>query len=654
MPRLVSCLCLAAFVLFLRGAAGAADEVILAKGGKSEFAIVLPAKAGPTERFAASELKRYVKQMSGASLPVVTSRPGNRKPIRVGLRDALREQGLALPPPAKGYDGHALAVRPEGVVIAGDNPRGVLYGVYAFLERLGCRWFYPQHDPKDEEVVPRRAALALPPFESAVASPFWYRSTMLHAYGKEAQHMALREVDWMAKARYNLVDYPPIWADGKGKLRHGRPRGDAAEVLKAIRTRGLMTYGIGHGFRYFLPTETYFEKHPEWFGLRNGRRVHQGARGAQFCWSNPEAVKTFVDNVAAWLRSGPALDVLKISAEDGPAACACDRCKTLNPADWYQRIQNQIVARASKIRPKLVMIGASGYPPQILPPKETELDPRLHLMWAQWGRNQSVPFNDPSYPAANVNQWLAAAPNRLGMTLYYSGLMTSPPVPPPYCRTFTGDRSFMVARGVEGFHLIQFPSGVWWTTGFNNYLLGQGGYDASLDPYAALADYCDDYFGPAAGPMKDYYRALADDVPLSYHVSRGSPAGPGELAADRAKLDELRARLESAQRLVSGKQVYAYRVSKALAVHGYLESLQSSREHRALLAAAAEARKTGGETPSAEDIACTLEEEAALVAEDQKRLGTMPPGTFDGLMEWLTRRAARFQPLREALVKEPG
>jgi len=67
-----------------------------------------------------------------------------------------------------GHDGYALAVvqatrkTPARIVIAGDNSRGVIYGVYDLLERLGCRWFYPTEDPADPEVVPRRDILSLP------------------------------------------------------------------------------------------------------------------------------------------------------------------------------------------------------------------------------------------------------------------------------------------------------------------------------------------------------------------------------------------------------------------------------------------------------------------------------------------------------------
>jgi hypothetical protein len=646
--------------LALAASASAAPtpETVVANRSTSDFVIVLAADAGETIRFAAEELQRYLKEMSGATLPIAPQAGADKRTIV--LRESPRAAGrMALPQIDEPFDGYAVALGPNGGEIVGQSPRGVLYGVYEFLERLGCRWYYPPHDPKDPEIVPKRSHLSVPPFRYEVSSPPAMRTFVIRAAGPEPEAMALREVDWAAKARFNAIQYERLWLDENRKLRSGVPGGKVGEVLRAIRRRGMHTFGIEHAFRFFLPTEKYFDTHPEWFGLRGRQRVPHRGGGAQFCWSNPDAVATFVGNVTAWLKTKPPIDLLKIGAEDGPPPCACDRCKSLNPSDWYQQIANRITARAAELNPRLLTISPVGYPPLKVPPKSTKPHPRLHAMYEHWGRDHSMSFNDPRYPSADVDRWRAATDGRMSVLLYYGGLMTSPAVPPPYTKTFAGDRAFMLRHTPEGFFAIQFPKNTWWTTGFNNYLVGRAGYDAQLDPEGVLDDYCRGYYGPAAGPMLRYYRDLAGDVAFSYRVARATRAAPAARAADRERLRGLGRVLSEARTAAAGHTPFDYRVSKALAVHGYLESLAESRDNRAALKAAIDARRTGAPVPPRAELERILAAEEALLAKDNRRHQSMPPGTYDRLMSWITGRVGVVQ-FKRALagqandLQEPG
>lgn len=642
-------------------AAESASDVVLAYGGKSKFVIVLPANAGETVQFAAEELQRYLKEISGATLPIVTEAPHSRRTIV--LRESPRPDGrFALPDVEEPFDGYTVALGARSAEIVGQSPRGVLYGVYEMLERLGCRWFYPRHDPKDPEVVPKREYLAIAAFRYAVDAPPAMRTFVIRDTDADPEAMALRDVDWAAKARYNAVQYERFWLDENRNLVSGPPTGKVAEVLRAIRRRGLRTFGVEHLFRYFLPGDQYFDAHPEWFGMLKGKRVPQRSPGggAQFCWSNPEAVETFVDNVAAWVETGVPLDFLKIGAEDGRPACDCDRCRTRNPSDWYQQIANRIAERLAVLKPKVLVLSPLGYPPLKVPPKSTRPHPRLHAMYEHWGRDHSISLDDPRYPTATVDQWVAATEGRLSVLLYYGGLITSPPVPPPYTKTFAGDRAFMLRRTPEGFFAIQFPERTWWTTGFNNYLMGVAGFDTRLDTDAVLDDYCRRYFGPAGAPLLNYYRALAGDVALSYSLTRAVRVAPEIRAVEHNRLRGLGRFLDEAQQAAAGRTPYDYRVSKALAVHQYLASLAQSRDDRGTLMTALEARKAGKPGLSQEEIDRIIATEEGLVAVDQKRAETMPPGTFDPLMGWITGRSLALAGLKRSLAgqkpafKEPA
>ena len=90
----------------------------------------------------------------------------------------------------------------------GDNGRGVIYGVYDLLERLGCRWFYPTEDAADPEVVPQQDTLSLPAGSWAVASPMKYRICNGSEWFFEMQAApALKQLEWAMKARYNAMGW---------------------------------------------------------------------------------------------------------------------------------------------------------------------------------------------------------------------------------------------------------------------------------------------------------------------------------------------------------------------------------------------------------------------------------------------------------------
>ena len=60
--------------------------------------------------------------------------------------------------------------------------------------------------------------------------------------------------------------------------------------------------GFCHTFYPLVPPEKYFDAHPEWYSLVNGKRTHDGA---QLCLSNPQLRDFMVERVKEWLREAP-------------------------------------------------------------------------------------------------------------------------------------------------------------------------------------------------------------------------------------------------------------------------------------------------------------------------------------------------------------
>src|SRR5215213_6246534 len=91
----------------------------LVEDGKSRYTIVIPSNPSATQQTAANELQDYLKEVSGADLPI--KRRGEMKdkggPV-IGIGDAIEPLGP---------DGIYLKSDGENLLIGGTEPRGIIY-----------------------------------------------------------------------------------------------------------------------------------------------------------------------------------------------------------------------------------------------------------------------------------------------------------------------------------------------------------------------------------------------------------------------------------------------------------------------------------------------------------------------------------------------
>ncbi len=185
MKQLIVCLAMAAWTV-----AAASGAVTLAEKGKSAYTIVLASNASASEQRAAHELQRFIEEMSGAKLPIVTDAQTPRGPrLFVGDSPALQRLKLNLPLAGVGPEGFVIRTHGRDVIIAGGRQRGTMYGVTAFLERLGCRWF-----TSDVSHIPKTPTIRLDALDVTEKPAFEYR---------EPFFTEAFEKDWAARNRTN-------------------------------------------------------------------------------------------------------------------------------------------------------------------------------------------------------------------------------------------------------------------------------------------------------------------------------------------------------------------------------------------------------------------------------------------------------------------
>ena len=117
----------------------------MAENGQSAYRIVVADDASPSTKHGAEELQKFLKEITGVKLPIISDRqPPGPKEIILGDNAHLRTLGLTIDVPRLGNEGYVIRTVGDRLVIAGGQLRGNMYGVYGFLEdHLGCRWFAP-------------------------------------------------------------------------------------------------------------------------------------------------------------------------------------------------------------------------------------------------------------------------------------------------------------------------------------------------------------------------------------------------------------------------------------------------------------------------------------------------------------------------------
>ncbi len=222
--------------------------------------------------FAAEELSRCITMITGH----VPSDHGY--PIHVRVTKA-------------GGEGYSVQVSEEGVLIDSGSVRGAVYGVYAFLEYLGCQFL-----AEDCEIIPRMEHIDLPFISFAGAPAFDYRDVYWRGAlnGRFALKMRLNSA---------RADIPPEWG--------GR----------------VMFFNYSHTFEQLVPPEEFFDTHPEYFSMINGERKKNKS---QLCLTNPDVLRIVTERVLCWMRENRECAIFSVAMNDWYSPCECPSCKALD------------------------------------------------------------------------------------------------------------------------------------------------------------------------------------------------------------------------------------------------------------------------------------------------------------------------------------
>lgn len=361
----------------------AGSQFTIVEDGQAVCSILVGCDADSPEHFAAKELQRYVKKISGAVLPIIGENEYTEgKAIFLGHNTVAKDLSIVMQQRYPEDDGYIFRFTNGSLFIVGACPRGTLFGVYAFLEKLGCRWFAPdfEHYNGNNEYVPEKKTLVIPQDNLIEKPDFRLRGAYIELFSTNNAPKDTRAIiEWMAKVRRNFIRINHhLVFDFHGT----EPReilfqqGMWSAVLEANSARTLYLGVGGHGFYTWLSPNLYFDEHPEWFCAVSGKRSvsksgnPRNPNMGQICSSNREGLTQFVKNYMTHVEDYTEVDIFVIIPNDYFQWCECQNCTNLgSDLNKYLAVVNHI-ARNIHITFPDKKIMSIGYQATSMPPDE--------------------------------------------------------------------------------------------------------------------------------------------------------------------------------------------------------------------------------------------------------------------------------------------
>lgn len=458
----------------------------LFKNGKSSYQIVVSVNASVSEYTAALELQDYLCQISGVCLPIISNMDAPGRHIYVGYSSKVASLTGQIRPDD---DDESFTYSRVGhdLLIWGGRKRGTMYGVFTFLEReLGVHWLTP-----DCTVVPKRKKWKMPKLN--------HRESPAITFRYNDYYVNRNKFVWKAHVKENM--------DGPIDNKYGGQEG----------------YWGCHTMEMFVPVGEFYKSHPEYFSLRDGKRLSQKE---QLCLSNPEVLRICKERLINVIRENPGFRIYDLSQNDNRNFCQCNKCKEIeNQFGGHSGLMvwfvNQ-VADTVRVEFPDKFVGTFAYqytrePPEGIVPRENVVI-RLcsieccfaHSLTADCPQNVDF-MND-------LQGWAAIAPHLFIWDYIVDFKQFLAPWPnfqvlAPNIRTFHKNN----AIGIYEESAYQAPGGEF--EEMKSWTVDQLLWNPNQNTDSLVNIFISGYYGKAAPRILDYYRLCQSLVTPGYHFS---------------------------------------------------------------------------------------------------------------------------------------
>lgn len=357
--------------------------------GKSNYRIIRGKNANLSEINAAEQFQAYIKQITGFKLPILIDTKSEETDLEIVIGRTNREgKGYTVDRDSLGNEGYCIKWVGQKLFITGGESRGTLYGVFHFLEILGCRFFAP-----DCEVIPETGTLLLELSTDIIEKPAFEFRDVFWACAFDEKWSVKQKINGCLNL-FNRSLGRNISEKWGGGLSNAGPQ-------------------HVHNFEMLVPVDKYFDEHPEYFSEINGVRTSKFLY-SQLCLTNEDVLKIVVEQVKKWLQEHPESKIVPISQNDSyviESYCTCEKCKQVNreersPSGTLIRFVNSVADSIKDEYPD-VYVETLAYQFSAAPPRLTKPSDNVIVRYCTGGCS-AHPINKCSLNSGalkNIIKW---------------------------------------------------------------------------------------------------------------------------------------------------------------------------------------------------------------------------------------------------------
>ncbi len=493
----------------------------LVQDGKPAAGILCTEDATAHDKLAAAELQKWVKEITGATLPIYYGRAPGRN-IIISSDSRL------------GEDGYWLRAKDTQVLLGGGTKRGLMNGVFSLLEEeMGCRFY-----TKDSIRLPMTNTLIIAPVER-----------------RYSPQLKLRDPFYSSA-------FDPEWS-----LRN---RTSAPHAKVPEEFGGHMDYDgmFVHTAAQIVPPDKYFTTHPEYFAqLKDGKRSN-----TQLCATHPEVVKLAIAYVRNVLKQNTNTELLSISKNDNTTVCHCARCEKLRTEEGSDManqlvLVNQVAEAIAGEYPR-VTIDTLAYLVTIKVPKT--MRPRKNVA-IRLCNDDVGSWQHPFTPAEQCDiAKLLTAWSAVHDRIYiwdYNVNFSHYLAPMPNLDVMAANIRFWITNHAEGVMLQGGYQGPAERDELKSWVTSKLLWDPSRDEKALTQDFIWGHYGVAAPALAEY-ESLLNQIRADFAEQMQSPKGGIRYRMDapfftQEFLERAMEIFARAKNLAKGDEVLTRRVERA-------------------------------------------------------------------------------------------
>ncbi len=456
---------------------------------KTDYRIIVGESASESELWAANELKKNLTEISGASFKIESDNSEfTENEIIIGYnKHSQRLLGEEFEIPTLLDESFIYKNVKSNIVLTGGKQRGTMYAVFSFLENeLGVRWYTPS-----VTAIPHRDE---------------YSFDFIDHY--ESPSIQVRN-DFYYEA------FDPTWAA------HNKINGAMGFRKQYGDIEG---YWAVHTFYRFMPPSEFYENHPEYYSLIDGKRIHERA---QLCLTNPDVLEIITERLKIAMKENPSNLIYSVSQNDWRNPCQCDNCQAIVDEEGTQSgimvwFVNQVAENIKEEFPgKYVGTLAYQYtrkPPQNIRPKENVVIRLCSIECCFSHDFASCPENQEFL--SDLQKWSAISPHLYiwDYVVNFSHYIMPYPnfkVLQPNIKTFKDNSSI----GIMEQAAYQSRGGEF--SELRAYVISKLLWNAECNVNEVIDDFMYGYYGRSGQYVREYFDLLHDQVQPNTHIHLG-------------------------------------------------------------------------------------------------------------------------------------